>query len=176
MTISVKLMASIVSVLVAVVAFLGGMSHEGNLSVSVLPNQTFGAAGSEFFSQIMARDGITIGGKVIASSTAATETLAATDINNVAVLNLKAAAAATVTLPSKSVLSGSGFLQNAGDTATITIHASTSAITLVGATGVSLQTNASSTIIYPFNTAKLIFTRLPAVEGSTYEVLLTGSK
>ncbi len=171
MTIPVKLVSAIVAVLALVASFLGGMSHEGNVSVSVLPNQTFGAAGSEFFSQIMARDGITIGGKVIASSTVATETLAATDINNVSVLNLKAASAATVTLPSKTVLSGSGFLQNAGDSATVTIHASTSAITLAGATGVTLYA-ASSTKINAGQTGVLRFTRLQATEGSTYEAIL----
>ena len=168
MTITAKLFASIVSVLVAVLAFLGA----SNLHVAVSPvTPTFGASGNEFGTQIFARDGITIGGKIIASSTVATETLAATDINNVSVLNLKAAAAATVTLPSKSVLSGIGFLQYPGDSATISIHASTSAITLVGATGVTLYA-ASSTKINANQTGVLRIVRLQATEGSTYEAHL----
>lgn len=169
--VSTKVLGSIVAVLLAVLAFIAA----SNVKVAVSPvNDVFGAAGQVFSEQVFLNGGATIGGKVIASTTVATETLAAMDIVGVKLLNAKAAAATTMTLPSKSALASAGFLQNAGDTSEWFIHASTSAITLAGATGVSLRSNASSTIVYPLTTAKLTFTRLPAVEGGTYEAIITG--
>lgn len=164
-------LAALGTTLVALLAFLGTY----NVHVAVAPvDQVFGASGQTFYSEVFLTGGATIGGRVIASSTVATETLAATDIKGVKLLNAKAAAATTMTLPTKALLSGSGFLPSAGDTSEWFIHASTSAITLAGATGVSLRSNASSTIIYPLTTAKLTFTRLPVNEGSTYEVVISG--
>jgi hypothetical protein len=118
MVISTKLLASIVGVLVAVVAFLGGMSHEGNVSVSVLPNQTFGAAGNDFGSRIFAREGITAGGSVLATTSAvATYTLVASEfvktpqvINWLPNLNTTLSISSTSTLP---------YIPNVGDTAEV---------------------------------------------------------
>lgn len=171
--ISTKLLASIAATLVAFLAVLA--AYSGKVEVAIAPaDSVFGAAGQTFFEEVQLNGGATIGGKVIASTTVATETLAASDIKGVKLLNAKAAAATTMTLPSKALLSSIGFLPNAGDTTEWFIHASTSAVTLAGATGVKLSTNASSTIVYPDTTAKLTFTRLPGIEGSTFEAVITG--
>ncbi len=173
MTISTGLWASIVGILVAVVAFLGGMSHEGKVSVSVLPDQTFGAAGNVFSEAVTVLNGITIGGKVIASTTVATETLNRSDIDGVKLLNAKAAAASTLTLPTNALLSAGGFLPNPGDTYEWFVHASTSVITLSGGSGVALQTVASSSQIFVGRTGKVTFIRLGATEGRTIEAKLS---
>ncbi len=165
------ILGGLAACIVALAAFIGGL----NTTVSVSPvNDVFGAAGGDFYSLLYAHDNIVIGGKVIASSTVVTQTLAATDVVGVKLLNAKAASAATLTLPTKSVLSAAGFLPIAGDSAEMFIHASTSAVTLSGGTGVKLSTNASSTIVYPDTTVKITFTRLSAGEGSTFEAVITG--
>ncbi len=172
MTITVKLFTGIVTVLLAVVAFLGAF----NTHVAVNPvEQAFGAVtGPDVFIPLAFHAGFTNGGKINASSTVTTETLAVSDIVGVAEFNGVAASAATVTLPTRAKLSAAGFLPNAGDSATIFVHASTSIITLAGNTGVALRA-ATTTAIGIGATDRLEFVRLPANEGGTYEVLQFGN-
>ena len=173
-TISVKLLAGIVAVLTSGVVFLGAYSGKVNVSVAPAP-EVFGAiSGPNVTEEMFLMGNVTIGGRVIASSTVGTATLLVSDIKGVKLFNSKAASAASLTFPSKTALTSAGFLPSVGDTAEWFIHASTSAITLVGATGVNLQSNASTTIVYPLKTAKVTFTRLPVIEGFTIEAVISG--
>ncbi len=133
----------------------------------------FGAAsGQDFSFKANFLVGAVFGGRVLASSTVATETLAKTDIFDVSYFNAKAAADATLTLPTKTVLGATNFLPNPGDKWIWQVHASGSVITLASATGVALTATASSSKIYPTRTGTVIFTRLSKNEGSTIEALL----
>ncbi len=162
-------LAGLAAALTALLTFLGAFNAT---IVPVAP--AFGALGSpDIYTYVNLHANASIGGPVNASTTVATETLAATDINNFKLLNAKAAAASTLTLPTKAALNGVGFLPGAGDTTEWFIHASTSVITLAGSTGVSLVASASSSQVYAGRTAKITFVRLPAIEGATIEAKLS---
>ena len=170
--ISGKLLAAIATTLVACLAVIA--TYTGKVEVSVAPADTvFGAAGQTFSEEVFLQGNVTIGGRVVASSTAATATLASSDIKGVRLFNSKAASAATLTLPSRATLSSAGFLPNAGDTAEWSIHASTSPVTLVGATGVRLAAvGTTSLVVNTLHTGTIKFIRLPAIEGGTIEAHL----
>lgn len=167
-----KVLAGLVAALSLLAAFLTTY----NVKVAVAPVEpAYGSVtGPDVYVPLFLHQGVTIGGNVNSSSTVATETLAASDINNYKLLNAKAAAAATLTLPTKAALTGIGFVPVAGDTAEWFIHASTSAITLAGNTGVTLR-SATTTVVGIGQTDKLTFVRLPANEGATIEVYQTGN-
>ncbi len=168
---------TLASVLVAAVLVLAGVVALHSPVVNVNPQvevpsveQTYGSAGPNFNFPLVAQAGLTVGGNLLASTTVATETLSVNDVTNNKLINAKASAATTMTLPTKANLDKALFIPNAGDTTSIWIHASTSVITLAGSTGVKLWTTASTSQIFPLGTAELRFVRLGATEGKTIEV------
>lgn len=167
-----KVLAGLSAALVVLLSFL--TAYNTHVAVNPVEPAFSAVTGPDVFIPLYLHQNVTIGGDVNASSTVATETLAASDIARYKLLNAKAASAATLTLPTKSSLVGAGFLPIAGDTAEWFIHASTSAITLLGNTGVNLR-SATTTVVGIGQTDKLTFVRLPAIEGATIEVFQTGN-
>lgn len=160
-----------VALVVAVVAFGVAFFHGGVPGPAGKDGVSFGGIGQNQSFKVSFQGGAVLGGKVVASSTVVTQTLAKTDIFDVAYFNAKAAAAATLTFPTKASLGQTNFIPNAGDKWIWQLHASTSAVTLAGNTGVTLRA-ASSTKINAGQTGTVIFTRLPKTEGSTIDALL----
>lgn len=118
-------------------------------------------------------DNIVVGGGVLATTSAGSVTYTAANIANNKLIEHKATAALTATLPTAAALNAIGFLPNAGDTAMLYIHASTTNITLAGGTGTTLY-SASTTRVIPANsTVALEFVKLPANESSTYNVFMS---
>ncbi len=173
--VSAKLLATIATVLVACLAVIAAYSGKEVATVatgSLEPNVVLGA-GSTFVTEETTFAGdIVVGGKLIASTTVATETLSPSDIKGVSVLNARAAAATTMTLPTKATFSSFGFLPNAGDSQSFSVHATGSIITIAGNTGVALRAVASSSKIYDGRTGTITLVRLPAIEGGTIDATL----
>lgn len=174
--ISSKLLAAIATALVACLAVIAAYSGKEVATVatgSLEPNVVLGAGSTFITEETTFAGNIVVGGRVISSSTVATATLSPNDIKGVKLFNSKAAAAATLTLPTKALFSGVGFLPNAGDTAEWLIHASTSPVTLAGGTGVRLSAvGTTSLTVNSLHTGTIRFLRLPANEGSTIEAHL----
>ncbi len=131
-----------------------------------------GAAGPEQTAHAFFRDNVTIGGSRFATSSQGAVTYTAASIANSRVIEHIAGAALTATLPTNAALSALGFLPNVGDTQTIMIHASTTAITLAGNTGVTLFSASSTKQVAAGSIGRLELTRLGATEGRAIHALL----
>lgn len=132
-----------------------------------------GAAGPDFYAEIGAHNNITVGGGYRATSSAnAAETLTASDIVNSRVIEQKASQALTLTLPTNAALSSAGFLPNAGDTKTVYLMASTSAITVAGNSGVLLFAGSTTRQVAASSTGRLDFVRLGATSNKVIHVFL----
>ena len=158
----------IVSAVVAVVVVVAGFSFfvpKAPVAGSVTgPDVSFHA----FY-----HDNMTIGGFDFATSSVGAVTYTAASIVNSRVIEHQAASAVTATLPTNAALSALGFLPNVGDTQTLFIHASTTAVVLVGNTGVTLTSASTTKQVLAGSFARLEFIRLGATEGRLILVKLT---
>jgi hypothetical protein len=123
------------------------------------------AAGPDMQQHINFYDNMTVGGADFATSSQGTVTYTAASIANSRVIEHKATAALTATLPTNTALSAVGFLPKVGDTQTLFIHASTTKVTLAGNTGVTLFSASSTKDVAAGSIGRLECTRLGATEG-----------
>ena len=137
------------------------------------PAPVLGAAGQIFSNRVFFGDNVMIGGFDFATSSIGAVTYTAASIANSRLIEHQASSAVTATLPTNAALSSIGFLPNPGDTQTLFIHASTTAIVLVGNTGVTLTSASTTKQVLPGSFAKLEFLRLGATEARTILVKLT---
>jgi hypothetical protein len=108
------------------------------------------------------------------ATTSTSGTYLASTIANSKLITETGASAVTRTLPTRDALNGAGFLPNVGDTGSLYIFASTSAVTLAGNSGVLLHGMGTTTLaIMASSTARLDFVRMNSTNGSVYEVLIT---
>lgn len=118
------------------------------------------------------QDNVVIGGQAFSTSSQGAATYTAASFANSRLIEHNASAALTATLPTNASLTALGYLQNQGDTQTVFVHASTTAITFAGNTGVSLQV-ASTTKQVPANaTGRVECIRLGASEARRIDCLL----
>lgn len=133
--------------------------------------QPLGAqAGPEVFDAFYARQTITEGGNVLATTSQGSVTYTAANLKNVTVIQHTASAALTATLPASSTLSD--FARTAGDVRTIYITPITTGITLAGGTGTDLNTASSTKFCVVAQICRLDFVRKT---NSDFEVFLTSA-
>jgi hypothetical protein len=135
--------------------------------------EPLGAAGSTFSNQVNFQDNIVVGGYDFATSSQGAATYTAAAFARSRVIEHIAAAVVTVTTPTNAALSAIGYLPNVGDTASLFIHASTSAVTLVGGTGVTVGAASSSIRVAANQTGKIDCVRLGATEARAIQCILT---
>jgi hypothetical protein len=154
---------------VVVVGFLGMVYPKvdlTNLSVG-------GSAGPEFYDRLFFKDNVVVGGGSFATTSQGAATYTASNIVNNRLILHRAPGALTATLPTKASFNSAGFLQYPGDTYSMYIYASTTAITIAGNTGVRLDSASTTNNINAAGVGKLEFIRLPATEDSDIEVRMT---
>lgn len=162
-------MKYLLSVVVGIILGAGGV-----LVVQPTQQPQLGAAsGVDHSNKEFFHGNMEVGGGVLATTSQGAVTYTAAQVMNSKVIEHVASAALTATLPTAASLSSAGFIKNPGDTFTLFIHASTTAITIAGGTGMSLQSASSTKAIPAGNTGRLDFTRLPATEGGRIDVLLS---
>lgn len=150
--------------LVAVVALVLGFTAHNRAPQEIQP--PFGSVtGPNVGFEMFFMNNITVGGTDFATSSQGSVTYTAASVANSRVIEHIATAATTATLPTNAALSAAGFLPNVGDTKTVFIHASTTAITLAGNTGLTLFTASSTKNIAAGSVGELRFVRLGATEG-----------
>lgn len=165
----ISAVAGIALVLSAIGLFTGDVT---NPVIERTIEKVGAAAGPTFDNQIEARDSITVGGRVFATSSAGTVTYTAVSLVNTNLVEHNATGALTATLPTEASLSAAGFLPRQGDTKTIFIHASTTKITLAGNTNLTLHSASTTLEISPNTTARLDFVRLGATEARKIQAFL----
>lgn len=117
-------------------------------------------------------DNVNVGGYDLATSSQGTVTYTALNIVRSHIIEHVAAGATTATLPTNAALSAAGFLPNIGDSQVVYFHASTTAITLAGNTGVTLHSASSTLKVAAGSIGRLECTRLSAVENRAIWCLL----
>ncbi len=163
-----KFITGLAGVLVGAIAILG--------FVALKPSPTPPAgstSGPDVFSFTHFYDNVNVGGTDFATSSVGAVTYTAASLAKTRVIEHQAASAVTATLPTNAAWSGVGFLPNVGDTQTIFIHASTTAVTLAGNTGVTLASASSTLKVAAGSIGRLECTRLGATEARLIECLLT---
>lgn len=111
---------------------------------------------------------VTMGGNVLATSSAGAVTYTQANLRNTSLIMHTATGALTATLPASSTLSD--FIPRAGDRRVICINAITTKITLAGGTGTDLNTASSTKDIIADGLGCLDFVRK---SNTDIEVLLT---
>lgn len=155
---------NVITVLIVGGLLVAGLVFGLNLSKEK-PTLPGAASGSDVSFRMFFRDNINVGGNDFATSSVGAATFTAALINNARVIEHTAASAVTLTLPTNAALSGAGFLPNVGDTQVVFIHATTTAITLAGNTGVTISTASSTKSIAAGQIGRLECTRLGALEA-----------
>lgn len=161
----------IIGALAVIALLIGGYAL---YKTPTTPSQPVGAiAGGDVSNFTHFYNNVNVGGFDFATSSQGSVTYTATSIVGARVIEHIAPAATTATLPTNALLSAAGFLPNIGDTQTLYIHASTTKITLAGATGVTLFTASSTKEIAAGSIGRVDFVRLGASEGRTIWAFLT---
>ena len=159
---------------IAVIALIVGGWGLYNTFQTQPVQQNFGAtAGGDFFNLVSFHAGVVTGGNDFATSSQGTVTYTTASIVKANLIEHIATAATTATLPTNTALSAAGFLPNPGDTVTIYLHASTTAITIAGNTGVTLYSASSTKQVAEGAYGSLECTRLGKTEARLIECLLT---
>jgi len=124
--------------------------------------------GTDHYSHEYFADTMTVGGRVLATSSVGAGTYTAGNLMNTSLIVHTAASAATATLPASSTLTS--FIPRPGDSKTIYFQAVTTKVTLEGGSGTDLNTASSTKNVEPTGLGRLDFTRKA---NSDIEVLLT---
>lgn len=155
----------IVGAIAVVALVLGGLG----LMKAPVAVQPFGAnAGPESFEPFYARQTITAGGNVLATSSVGTATYTAANLRNVSLIQHTAASALTATFPASSTLND--FVRIAGDTRTIYIAPVTTGILFAGGTGSELNAASSTKFCLAGTVCRFDFIRKT---GGDIEILMT---
>lgn len=159
-----KIINILFGLLVGVIATIG-------YNMALAPTQPLGGAAGDFHSNHETfASGVTLGGRVFATSSVGAATYTAASLTDVTLIQHTAASALTATLPASSTLTS--FVPRAGDTRTIFLAPITTGITLAGGTGTDLNTASSTKFCVVSQVCRLDFTRKV---NSDIEVLLTNS-
>ena len=121
--------------------------------------------------------GLVVGGgaSTVTDDVGATKVLTAAQVMNNHLIEFIATTTTTVDTPTAAQLEGIGLLQNAGDSYSLFIHASTTQITMAGNTGVTFTSASSTKIISAGTTGKVDFIRLPATESNGINAILVNA-
>lgn len=161
----------IIGVLAVIALLVGGYAL---YKTPTMPSQPFGAiAGGDVSNFTHFYDNVNVGGQDFATSSVGSVTYTAISIVKSRVIEHQAASAVTATLPTNALLSAAGFLPNVGDTQSLFIRASTTAVTLLGGTGMQLNSASSTLVIGAGKVGKIDFVRLGATEGRLIVGILT---
>lgn len=161
----------IIGTIAVAALLLGGFALVQKTAVTAPPNGA--VTGPDVYAMTFFHDNVNVGGLDFATSSTGAVTYTAASIVKSRVIEHQAASAVTATLPTNAALSALGFLPNVGDTQVIFIHASTSAVTLVGSTGVQLNSASTTLLIGAGKTGRIEFVRYGATEGRLINGILT---
>lgn len=131
-----------------------------------------GAAGPDVSFRTFFHDNAIIGGTDYATTSVGASSLTATQFANAKTIEENATGALTVTLPTGASLSSIGYLQYPGDTDTKFFHASTTNVTLAGATGLTLSAASTTKQVAANTTGIITCTRLGATEARLIQCIL----